>query len=44
MFPSNIGANMFGFKKEAFFEAPAEAKEAPKVFHVLHILLQSQLY
>ncbi len=31
MFPSNIIANMFGFKKEAFFEAPAEAKEAPKV-------------
>lgn len=31
MFPSNIIANMFGFKKEAFFEAPTEAKEAPKV-------------
>ena len=31
MFPSNIVANMFGFKKEAFFEAEAEAKVAPKV-------------
>ncbi len=31
LFPSNIVANMFGFKKEAFFEAEAEAKNAPKV-------------
>ncbi len=31
MFPSNIVANMFKFKKEAFFEAEEEAKEAPKV-------------
>lgn len=31
MFPSNIVANMFGFKKEAFFEAEEAAKEAPKV-------------
>ncbi len=31
LFPSNIVAKMFGFKKEAFFEAEAEAKNAPKV-------------
>ena len=31
MFPSNIIANIFGFKKETFFEAEVEAKEAPKV-------------
>ena len=31
MFPSNIIANMFNFKKEVFFEANEEAKEAPKV-------------
>lgn len=31
MFPSNIIANMFGFKKEAFFEAEEAAKETPKV-------------
>lgn len=31
MFPSNIVAKLFGFKKEAFFEAEEEAKNAPKV-------------
>ena len=31
MFPSNIIAKLFGFKKEAFFEAEPEAKSAPKV-------------
>lgn len=31
MFPSNIVANMFGFKPEAFFEATEEEKEVPKV-------------
>ena len=31
LFPSNIVASLFGFKKEAFFEAEAEAKNAPKV-------------
>lgn len=31
MFPSNLIAKMFGFKKEVFFEAGEEAKEAPKV-------------
>ena len=31
LFPSNIVSKMFGFKKEAFFEAEAEAKTAPKV-------------
>lgn len=31
MFPSNLIAKMFGFKKEAFFEAEEEAKVAPKV-------------
>lgn len=31
LFPSNIVAKLFGFKKEAFFEAEAEAKTAPQV-------------
>ena len=31
MFPSNIIAKLFGFKKEAFFEASEAEKEAPKV-------------
>lgn len=31
VFPSNIIAKRFGFKKEVFFEAEVEAKEAPKV-------------
>ena len=30
-FPRNIIANMFGFQKADFFEAPAEAETAPKV-------------
>jgi len=30
-FPSNFVASMFGFKEAAFFEAPKEAKAAPKV-------------
>ena len=30
-FPSNMTAKMFGFKDYPFFEAPAEAKVAPKV-------------
>jgi len=30
-FPTNILAGMFGFSRAEFFEAPAEAKEAPKV-------------
>lgn len=30
-FPTNILAGMFGFTRAEFFEAPAEAKEAPKV-------------
>ena len=30
-FPDNILANMFGFDEAAFFEAPEEAKTAPKV-------------
>ncbi|NTW77948.1 MAG: CBS domain-containing protein, partial [Syntrophaceae bacterium] len=30
-FPSNILAGMYGFKEAAFFEAPKEAKAAPKV-------------
>ena len=30
-FPTNILAGMFGFGRAEFFEAPAEAKEAPKV-------------
>lgn len=31
LFPSNLVAKIFGFKKEAFFEAKTEAKVAPKV-------------
>ena len=31
LFPSNLVAKIFGFKKEAFFEAEAEAKVDPKV-------------
>ena len=31
MFPSNIVAGMFGFKEEAFFEAPEEQRENVKV-------------
>lgn len=31
MFPSNIIANMFGFKPMKYFEAGEEVKEAPKV-------------
>ena len=31
LFPSNLVAKIFGFKKEAFFEAESEAKVAPKV-------------
>lgn len=31
MFPSNIVANMFGFKKAEFFEASEADKEVPKV-------------
>ena len=30
-FPSNILAGIFGFKEEAFFEAPAEERSVPKV-------------
>jgi LemA protein len=30
-FPKNLIANLFGFKKAEFFEAPGEAKTAPKV-------------
>jgi LemA protein len=30
-FPSNVTAKMFGFKEYPYFEAPAEAKLAPKV-------------
>ena len=30
-FPANLLAGMFGFKEGAFFDAPKEAKEAPKV-------------
>jgi LemA protein len=30
-FPSNITAKLFGFKEYPFFEAPAEAKQVPKV-------------
>jgi LemA protein len=30
-FPTNILAGMFGFSRAEFFEAPAEAREAPKV-------------
>ncbi len=31
LFPSNLVAKIFGFKKEAFFEAETEAKVAPQV-------------
>jgi hypothetical protein len=31
MFPSNIVAGMFGFKKENFFEAKVSEREAVKV-------------
>jgi LemA protein len=30
-FPTVVIAGMFGFKEEPFFEAPSEAKDAPKV-------------
>lgn len=30
-FPSNITATLFGFKEYPFFQAPAEAKQLPKV-------------
>ena len=30
-FPANVTAKMFGFKEYPFFEAPAEAKQVPKV-------------
>ena len=30
-FPANLIAGMFGFKEGAFFDAPKEAKTAPKV-------------
>jgi LemA protein len=30
-FPGNLTAKMFGFKEYTFFEAPAEAQQAPKV-------------
>ncbi len=30
-FPSNMTAALFGFKEHPFFQAPAEAKQAPKV-------------
>jgi LemA protein len=30
-FPSNLTAKIFGFKEHPFFEAPAEAKQVPKV-------------
>jgi LemA protein len=30
-FPSNVVASVFGFKEYPFFEAPAEAKQVPKV-------------
>ena len=30
-FPANITAKLFGFKEYPFFEAPPEAKQAPKV-------------
>ena len=30
-FPANLTAKMFGFKEYPFFEAPAEAKQVPKV-------------
>jgi LemA protein len=30
-FPANVTAKIFGFKEHPFFEAPAEAKQVPKV-------------
>ena len=30
-FPANVTAKLFGFKEYPFFEAPAEAKQVPKV-------------
>jgi LemA protein len=30
-FPANLTARMFGFKEHAFFEAPPEAQQVPKV-------------
>jgi len=30
-FPANLIAGMFGFREAAFFDAPKEAKTAPKV-------------
>jgi LemA protein len=30
-FPSNLTAKMFGFKEYPFFQAPADAKQVPKV-------------
>jgi LemA protein len=30
-FPANVTAKVFGFKEYPFFEAPAEAKQVPKV-------------
>jgi LemA protein len=30
-FPSNVTGSMFGFKEYPFFQAPAEAKQVPKV-------------
>jgi LemA protein len=30
-FPSNVTAKVFGFKEYPYFEAPADAKGAPKV-------------
>ncbi len=31
MFPTNLFAGMFGFQQRAYFEAPEEAQQAPKV-------------
>jgi len=31
IFPNNLFAGMFGFEKRAYFEAPKEAQQAPKV-------------
>ena len=30
-FPANLTAKLFGFKEYPFFQAPAEAKQVPKV-------------
>jgi len=30
-FPANMTAKMFGFKEYPFFQAPPDAKQAPKV-------------